>query len=145
MKHALSTQTASGVMLTLKSKLVRTVNVNLAAIRELRGATDPQTKALQNYILGLALVAATLEPDLNLREGCNLRFKGDQSLKFVYRNSPDKPGTLKQQTVEEFRRNYSQGFLRPCWDRFRQKGPSRCNIRNLRRRRLLEHVESRSR
>jgi CRISPR-associated protein Csb1 len=111
MKHALSTQKVGGVMLTPQSKLVRTVNVNLAAIRELRGATDPQTKALQNYILGLALVAATLEPDLNLREGCNLRFKGDQSLKFVYRNSDDKPVKLKLQTVENFAETTARAFF----------------------------------
>src|SRR5207245_1604681 len=47
MKHALSTQTVGGVMLTPGSKLVRTVNVNLAAIRELRGASDEQTEVLQ--------------------------------------------------------------------------------------------------
>ena len=85
MKHALSTQTVGGVMLTPKGKLVRTVNVNVATIRELRGADEKQSKALQEYILALSLVSAIAEPDLNLREGCNLRFKGTPTMKLVYR------------------------------------------------------------
>ncbi|HEU0141637.1 MAG TPA: type I-U CRISPR-associated protein Cas7, partial [Bryobacteraceae bacterium] len=117
MVHALSTQTVGGVMLTGESKLVRTVNVNLEAIRALRGTvpsptsvqTQPETggeqrsagtaesaqpidgtEALQRYILGLALVAATHEPELNLREGCHLRFKdgATHSIKLIYRSKP---------------------------------------------------------
>ena len=109
MKHALSTQTVGGVMLTSGSKLVRTVNVNLASIRELRGATDPQTKVLQEYVLGLALVAATSEPDLNLREGCNLRFKGEQSTTLVYRKGEDKSVTMK--AVEDFAETAAKAFF----------------------------------
>ncbi len=75
MKHALSTQIVGGVELTDSSTLIRTVNVNVAAIRTLKGNNKEQTKALQRYILSLALVAALDEPELNLREGCNLRFR----------------------------------------------------------------------
>ncbi|MEW6235522.1 MAG: type I-U CRISPR-associated RAMP protein Csb1/Cas7u [Candidatus Omnitrophota bacterium] len=78
MLHALSTQAVGGVRLTNKSCLVRTVNLNLAAIRTLKGSTEEETKVLQKYILGLALVAATDEPDLNLREGCHLVFSLDK-------------------------------------------------------------------
>jgi CRISPR-associated protein Csb1 len=109
MKHALSTQTVGGVMLTSESKLVRTVNVNLASIRELRGATEPQTKALQDYVLSLALVAATSEPDLNLREGCNLRFKGEQSTTLVYRKGDSKPVTMM--AVEDFAEAAARAFF----------------------------------
>jgi hypothetical protein len=85
------------------------VNVNLASIRELRGATDPQTKVLQEYVLGLALVAATSEPDLNLREGCNLRFKGEQSTTLVYRKGEDKSVTMK--AVEDFAETAAKAFF----------------------------------
>ena len=96
--HALSTQTVGGVALTATSKLVRTVNVNLAAIRQLSAsglkeevandATDEvkkaarkreadfateRTRLLREYILGLTLLAAHSHPSLNLREGCNLQ------------------------------------------------------------------------
>jgi hypothetical protein len=98
LKHALSTQTVGGVILTAKSKLTRTVNVNLAAIRQLRAAGERipvaenatneekaeaikgekqseavRTRALREYVLGLTLVAAYTHPNLNLREGCNLQ------------------------------------------------------------------------
>lgn len=109
MVHALSTQTPGGVMLTDSSRLVRTVIVNLEAIRALRGTVPtarpyqsrPETsgeapsmeptEALQRYILGLALVAATDEPDLNLREGCHLKYLDDgqeASIKLIYRSKP---------------------------------------------------------
>lgn len=83
MKHALATQTAGGVRLTERSTLVRTININLAALRQLKAPDDERRKALQKYILGLALVAATAKNDLNLREGCNLRYKGEQTTRLV--------------------------------------------------------------
>ncbi len=118
MVHALSIQAAGGVMLTEKSELVRTTNVNLEAIRQLSAAGEEQalpddateeqkkeadkernesatkrTSALQKYILGLALVAAIEEPDLNLREGCHIHFAsgangedGKKTVKLVYRS-----------------------------------------------------------
>jgi CRISPR-associated protein Csb1 len=106
--HALSTQTVGGVELTSASRLTRTINVNLAAIRQLRAAghrpavaenaTDEQkaaarnkqdesdrtrTQVLREYVLGLTLVAAYSHPDLNLREGCNLQTKDDPASKLV--------------------------------------------------------------
>lgn len=63
MKHALATRSIGGVMLTTTSELTRTVAVNLAALRELRAGDDQdRTKALQSYLLGLALLAAAADP-----------------------------------------------------------------------------------
>jgi len=108
MKHALASQTLGGVRLSDPKKLVRTIKINLAALRGIRAKVDvavtkpgdtsteeertaysqavtaaeaqskARTEALQRYILGLALVAATSDPDLNLREGCNLRIADDR-------------------------------------------------------------------
>ena len=108
MVHALSTQGIGGVTLTEKSRLLRTVTVNFEAIRGLHGTVNTtagvdqdhgaklqeaidSTKQLQNYILGLALVAAFNEPELNLREGCNLKYANGQErlAKLVYRSKPD--------------------------------------------------------
>jgi CRISPR-associated protein Csb1 len=128
MVHALSTQTVGGVMLTKDSRLVRTVNVNLEAIRTLRGTvpvtqgTDGDgeaqkaidaTKELQNYILGLALVAAFQEPDLNLREGCNLKYKNGQpiSAKLVYRSKPDDSCPFGWNEVLTFARDAKKKFF----------------------------------
>jgi CRISPR-associated protein Csb1 len=128
MVHALSTQTVGGVMLTKDSRLVRTVHVNLEAIRTLRGTVPVTegadgdgeaqkaidcTKELQNYILGLALVAAFQEPDLNLREGCNLKYKNGQpsSVKLVYRSKPDDPCPFGWNEVLNFARDAKKKFF----------------------------------
>jgi CRISPR-associated protein Csb1 len=55
----------------------RTVTINLVALRGLHGADKDETKSLRTYLLALALIAATSEIDLFLREGCHLRFTGD--------------------------------------------------------------------
>ncbi len=112
MKHALSTQTVGGVMLTDKSNLVRTVNVNLAGIRELRGSKNEETEALQQYILALSLVAAASEPELNLREGCNLRFKGTPCAKLVHRSKDDEPLTLDPKQIEQFADDAAKEFFK---------------------------------
>ncbi len=121
MKHALSTQTVGGVMLTEKSKLVRTVNLNLATVRELRGANDNETKALQEYILALSLVAAASEPDLNLREGCNLRFKGTPTTTLIYRAKEDTSFLLNLKQVEEFAESAAKKFFEIAGIEFEKK------------------------
>lgn len=50
----------------VNGEIVRTVQLNVRGVRKLNG------EALQNYVLGLGLVALLAPPDLDLREGCNL-------------------------------------------------------------------------
>jgi CRISPR-associated protein Csb1 len=50
----------------VNGEIVRTVQLNTRALRKLHG------EALQNYVLGLGLVALLAPADLDLREGCNL-------------------------------------------------------------------------
>ncbi|MBS0576328.1 MAG: type I-U CRISPR-associated protein Cas7 [Proteobacteria bacterium] len=57
-----------------KGPIVRDVTINLVALRALRGKDDEETKQIQKYLLGLALLAATTELELSLREGCLLRY-----------------------------------------------------------------------
>ena len=103
MLHALAVQKIGGVMLTPAGDLTRTLNVNLVAIRALRGNVDAQTEALQRYILGLSLLAATIDPDLNLREGCNLRFKNAVDIfSLVPRRGDAKSVTLDLSQIAEF-------------------------------------------
>lgn len=61
----------------VKGGIERTVTINLVALRGLHGVDEPESKALRTYLLSLALVAATAEMDLFLREGCHLRYTGD--------------------------------------------------------------------
>lgn len=122
MKHALATQTVGGVMLTKRSELTRIVNVNLAALRALRGTDEQHTRTLQLYILGLALIAATSEPELNLREGCNLRLKDKvDAKKEVPRRGEAQPITLDSPEIERFAEAAAEEFFRVASMDFDQK------------------------
>jgi CRISPR-associated protein Csb1 len=61
----------------VKGGIERTVTINLVALRGLQASSDGETKTLRTYLLSLALMAATTEMDLFLREGCHLRYTGD--------------------------------------------------------------------
>ncbi len=58
--------------IVVHGEIVRTVTVNLVALRRLEAANAGNTAALRRYILGLALAAATAEMDPFLRQGCIL-------------------------------------------------------------------------
>ncbi len=57
-----------------KGPIERNVTINLVALRALRGGNETETSRLRKYLLCLALLAATTELDLFLREGCFLRY-----------------------------------------------------------------------
>jgi CRISPR-associated protein Csb1 len=112
MQHALAVQKVGGVMLTSASELARTVNVNLVALRALRASDAPRTEALQRYILGLALLAATIDQDLNLREGCNLRFKDNADTpRLVPRRGEARPVSLEPPAIIAFARASAKSFF----------------------------------
>ena len=56
----------------------RDITVNLVALRSLGGGNDDETKRVRRYLLLLALIAATTEIDLFLREGCHLRYADEK-------------------------------------------------------------------
>jgi CRISPR-associated protein Csb1 len=60
-----------------KGSIERDVTINLVALRGIRGKDANETKEVQRYLLGLALLAATADLELFLREGCLLRYAGD--------------------------------------------------------------------
>lgn len=62
-----------GVLVRETGRIEREVTVNLVALRNLRGTSSEETAKMQKYLFGLALLAATHEIDLFLREGCHLR------------------------------------------------------------------------
>lgn len=57
-----------------KGPIERDVTINLVALRGLRGKDLEETCQVQKYLLGLALLAATADLELFLREGCLLRY-----------------------------------------------------------------------
>ena len=55
----------------------RDVTVNLVALHGIRGKDAEATGRIQKYLLALSLLAATADIDLFLREGCHLRYAGE--------------------------------------------------------------------
>jgi CRISPR-associated protein Csb1 len=97
----------------------RDVTINLVALRGLRAADDNETDALRKYLLGLALIAATSDLDLFLREGCHLRYKGnDQWYSVPRRGEATIVDLTSDGASEAIRKLASTGA-----DHFRKKWP----------------------
>lgn len=62
-----------------KGAIERDVTINLVALRGIRGRDTNETTEVQKYLLGLALLAATADLELFLREGCLLRYANDDT------------------------------------------------------------------
>jgi CRISPR-associated protein Csb1 len=74
-----------------KGAVERDVTINLVALRGLRGKDVPETKEVQKYLLSLGLLAATVDLELFLREGCLLRYTtGDEWKSVPRRGEPGK-------------------------------------------------------
>ena len=82
----------------------RDATLSLAALHLLAAADDERTLALRRYILGLALVALTMDTSAYLRQGCNLVIDPDQPTEFleVYRDGRREAATLDHATAIEF-------------------------------------------
>lgn len=62
-----------------KGAIERDVTINLVALRGIRGKDQAETIEVQKYLLSLALLAATADLELFLREGCLLRYANDDA------------------------------------------------------------------
>lgn len=101
-----------------RGAIEREVTINLVALRKLEGADSDETKAIRRYVLSLALLAATSDFDLFLREGCHLRFAGeDKWMTVPRRGSPteiDLTSVAAQQAVREYASQQVISF-KPNW------------------------------
>ena len=69
-------------------------------------------------MLGLSLLAATAEIDLFLREGCHLRYAGDDVWHEVPRRSDPKPvnlGSAEARTLIQTYASTAAAHFRPKW------------------------------
>lgn len=74
----------------LNGRVEREVIINLIALRGLSGADTQESNHIRKYLLGLSLIAATADIDLYLREGCFLRYAGEDAWFSVpRRGNPD--------------------------------------------------------
>ncbi len=100
----------------VNGRIERDVTVNLVALRGLRGANEDKTTAIRKYLLGLALMAATADIELFLREGCLLRYaeNGDAWYQVPRRSEPEQVA-LRTETLE--------GWVKRAAEPFRKKWP----------------------
>jgi CRISPR-associated protein Csb1 len=73
------------------------VTINLVALRGIRGRDAVETTEVQKYLLALAVVAATADLELFLREGCLLRCASDDTWTEVPRRGEPAAVSLPKQ------------------------------------------------
>lgn len=82
-----------------KGAIERDVTINLVALRGTRGKDAAETTEVQKYLLGLALLAATADLELFLREGCLLRYADDDTWTKVPRRGEPAEVSLPKQDL----------------------------------------------
>jgi len=94
-----------------KGAIERDVTINLVALRGIRGKDSTETTVVQKYLLGLALLAATADLELFLREGCLLRYaKDDTWTKVPRRGEPIGVSLPKQDQLVAYAMTAAEPF-----------------------------------
>jgi CRISPR-associated protein Csb1 len=90
----------------------RDATLSIAALQQLKAADDDRTPALRRYILGLSLVALTMNTSAYLRQGCNLVIDPDKPREFheVYRDGRRKPATISHNDAIDFAAAAAEAF-----------------------------------
>ncbi len=91
----------------------RDVTVNLVALRAINGANEEKTKSVRRYLLALALIAATAEIDLFLREGCHLRYADEDHWNAVPRRGEIEPIDLSSEKAQKTLLDYAEESVKP--------------------------------
>lgn len=95
-------------------QIVRRTQINLVRLRALAVMSDgkideAETLKLRRYILGLALVAARVQTNYDLREGCLLRCQSAQA-HLVYTNSDSQPFALEVKNALTYAEKVAAAF-----------------------------------
>lgn len=105
-------RTLGGVL--AKGAIERNVTINLIALRAISGklaAADGKPEVaeadLRRYLLALALLAGTADQELFLREGCLLRYAGDDIWHQVPRRGPETKIDLSSGSAQKALANYA--------------------------------------
>jgi len=95
-------------------RIERDVTINLVALRAINGENDEKSRQIRHYLLSLALVAATTDIELFLREGCHLRFaeERDTWVKIPRRGSSEEI-ELSSTAVHETLLAYAREAVKP--------------------------------
>jgi CRISPR-associated protein Csb1 len=119
LKHIPAPRAPGGVI--VKGHICQTFRINLVALRESRvlkgGVVDEEeTRKLQRYLLGLALVAATWPPEPNLREGCLLCMVGKATLRGLKVDGTEFDLSVKDDVAQQFAEAAARAFYGECFD-----------------------------
>ncbi len=90
----------------------RDATLSLAALQQIKASREDMTLKLRRYILGLSLVALTLDLPSYLRQGCNLVRDPEKPRTFaeVYRSGERKPCNLSHTEALAFAKQAAQEF-----------------------------------
>lgn len=98
----------------VKGRIERDITINLVALHGLSAGSAEKTEQLRSYLLGLALLAATADIDLFLREGCNLRFVGEEKWRAIQRRGEPTEIDLNSEdaikVIEDFAKESAKPF-----------------------------------
>lgn len=108
--HVPAVKTHGGII--ARGDILRSITINLIALRRLEGKDGKDGQALRRYILGLALVAATAPLDGFLRAGCLLTLDPDKEGAWhsVARNGERIPVDLDAETALKYARRAANAF-----------------------------------
>jgi hypothetical protein len=87
-------------------------------------AAADRTQLLQQYVLSLALTVAKATPNLNLREGCNLRVASDDHWSIIRHRKDDEPISVPDVTA--FAKEAMERFFRAMG--VAPDGKDRCDV-----------------
>ncbi len=102
-----------------RGEIVRDMTINLVALRSIGGDTPERGGEIRRYLLGLALIAATADVALYLREGCFLKYADDSDdWRIVPRRGENQSVGLSSDEARKFLSVYADkaaGPFRKAW------------------------------
>ena len=104
----------------VNGKIEREITINLVALRGLQGGSEEETRQLRCYLLGLALTAATAEIDLFLREGCHLRYTGEDQWFSVPRRGQPEAIDLTSERASEAISQFTKEAAKPFQSKWKE-------------------------
>lgn len=108
-----------------RGEIVREVTINLVALRGIGGSLNEERKdeGIRRYLLSLALLAATHDQDLFLREGCLLRYAGNEQWQQVPRRGDLQPVDVNSEAALKSLNDYASKqakLFSPLWPESRE-------------------------
>ncbi len=96
-----------------KGPIERNITINLVALRSIYGSNSIETASIRQYLLALTLLVATAEVDLNLREGCHLRYTDESHWNIIFRRNKSTSIDLTSPNVQKNLLSYAKKAVKP--------------------------------